>query len=168
MIRYHVGYQPGLVGWMVQTQTQFYAQAVGFGQPFECKIASEIAEFVPRHTDRGNLLLCAMDGAQFVGSIVIDGGTTPAARLRWFVVAPTYVGLGIGRALITQALAFADQHHAHVWLTTIVGLDAARHLYEATGFVLTHEHQDATWGKVMHEQTWGRGATPPPTPPTQR
>ena len=111
MIRYHVGYQPGLVGWMVQTQTQFYAQAVGFDQPFECKIASEIAEFVPRHTDRGNLLLCAMDGNQFVGSIVIDGGTTPAARLRWFVVAPAYVGHGIGRALITQALAFADLHH---------------------------------------------------------
>ena len=31
MITYHVGYQPGLIGWMVQTQAQFYAQAVGFG-----------------------------------------------------------------------------------------------------------------------------------------
>ncbi len=156
MITYHVGYQPGLIGWMVQTQAQFYAQAVGFGLPFEYKIASEIAEFVPRHHQPGNLLLCAKDGEQCVGSIVIDGGTTPPARLRWFVVDPHCVGRGVGRTLITQALAFADQHHPHVWLTTIVGLDAARHLYEATGFVLTHEHEDATWGKVMHEQTWQR------------
>ena len=156
MITYHVGYQPGLIGWMVQTQAQFYATTVGFGLPFECKIASEIAEFVPRHHQPGNLLLCAKDGEQFVGSIVIDGGTTPPARLRWFVVAPAYGGRGVGRALITQALSFADQHHPCVWLTTIVGLDAVRHLYEATGFVLTHEHEDATWGKVMHEQTWQR------------
>jgi hypothetical protein len=52
---------------------------------------------------------------------------------------------------------FADQHHDYLWLTTIVGLDAAKHLYEQAGFHVTAEHSDATWGKVMHEQTWGRG-----------
>jgi len=156
-IHYHVGYQAGLIGWMTQTQTRYYAGAVGFGMAFECKVASEIAEFVPRHGAVGNLLLWASDGDSVVGSIVIDGGTTPAARLRWFVVDPTRHGLGIGRELLRQAVDFADQHHDYLWLTTIVGLDAAKHLYAQVGFHLTAEHSDATWGKVMHEQTWGRG-----------
>jgi GNAT superfamily N-acetyltransferase len=156
-IQYHVGYAPGLIGWMVAAQTRYYAAAVGFGMAFECKVASEIAEFVPRHGDAGNLLLWASDGDAVVGSIVIDGGTTPAARLRWFVVDPTRHGQGIGRELLRQALAFADQHHQYLWLTTIVGLDAAKHLYEASGFTLAAEHSDDTWGKVMHEQTWARG-----------
>ena len=155
-ITYRIGYQPGLLGWMTQTQTRFYAKAVGFGMAVECKVANEIAEFASRHIMTGNLLLAAFDGDSAVGSIVIDGGTTPAARLRWFVVEPTRHGQGIGRALLHQALAFADTHHDYLWLTTIVGLDAAKHLYEATGFTLAAEHSDATWGKVMHEQTWDR------------
>ena len=81
-IQYHIGYAPGLIGWMVAAQTRYYAAAVGFGMAFECKVASEIAEFVPRHSATGNLLLWASDGDAVVGSIVIDGGTTPAARLR--------------------------------------------------------------------------------------
>jgi hypothetical protein len=147
MIHYTVGYQPGLMGWMVQTQTQYYANLVQFGLPFESKVAAEIAEFAPRHADTGNLLLAAHTAEGFVGSIVIDGGTTPAARLRWFVVDPR---------MLKKALTFADQHHAYLWLTTIVELHAARHLYQESGFTLAAEHTDATWGRVMHEQTWER------------
>lgn len=156
MIHYTIGYQPGLLGWMVQTQTQYYANLVQFGLPFESKVAAEIAEFAPRHADTGNLLLAAHTAEGFVGSIVIDGGTTPAARLRWFVVDPRMQGHGIGRALLKKALTFADQQHAYLWLTTIVELHAARHLYEESGFTLAAEHTDATWGRVMHEQTWER------------
>lgn len=156
MIQYTIGYQPGLLGWMVQTQTRYYADLVQFGLPFESKIAAEIAEFAPRHADPGNLLLAAHIDNEFIGSIVIDGGTTPTARLRWFVVAPSMHGHGIGRHLLKSALTFADQHHAMIWLTTIVELHAARHLYEETGFILVAEHTDATWGRVMHEQTWER------------
>jgi GNAT superfamily N-acetyltransferase len=156
MIQYTIGYQPGLLGWMVQIQTRYYADLVQFGLPFESKVAAEIAEFALRHTDAGNLLLAAHMDNEFVGSIVIDGGTTPAARLRWFVVVPQLQGQGVGRMLLKKALTFADQHHEYIWLTTIVELHAARHLYEESGFTLATEHTDATWGRVMHEQTWER------------
>ena len=153
-ITYHHGYQPGLLGWMIQTQTAYYANLVQFGLPFECKVATEIAAFAPRHAADGNLLLSARTPDGFVGSIVIDGGTDPAARLRWFVVEPQQHGRGIGRALLARAMDFARTRHDYVWLTTIVELHAARHLYEAHGFTLAAEHMDATWGRVMHEQTW--------------
>lgn len=154
MITYHSGYQPGLIGWMTQTQTEYYANLVQFGLPFESKVATEIAEFAPRHDMAGNLLLAARNERGFVGSIVIDGGTAPAARLRWFVVDPALQGHGIGRELLARAMEFARAHHNYVWLTTIVELHAARHLYETQGFTLAAEHMDATWGRVMYEQTW--------------
>jgi hypothetical protein len=61
--------------------------------------------------------------------------------------------------LLRQALSFADIHHERLWLTTIVELDAAIHLYQVHGFRMTAEHDDATWGPVMREQTWQRDRT---------
>lgn len=161
-VTFRTGYIPGVLGWMIQTQTEYYAGHVNFGMPFECTVAAGLTEFAPRADAPGNLLLTAWDGAQLVGSIVIDGGTTPPARLRWFVVDPMYHGRGIGTALLRQALAFADRYHTSVWLTTIVDLDAAIHLYQTHGFHLMAEHDDATWGPVMREQTWQRDRTPHP------
>jgi GNAT superfamily N-acetyltransferase len=161
-VTFRTGYFPGLLGWMIQTQTEYYAGHVHFGLPFECTVAQGLSEFAPRAATQGNLLLSAWDGDRIVGSIVIDGGTNPPARLRWFVVDPTHHGRGIGTALLRQALAFADAWHASVWLTTIAQLDAAIHLYQTHGFHLTAEHDDATWGPVMHEQTWHRERTPKP------
>lgn len=153
---YRSGYVPGIIGWMISEQTQYYAAHVGFGLPFECTVAAGLTEFAPRAADTGNLLLTAWDGATPVGSIVIDGGTTPPARLRWYIVARSHVGRGIGQELLARALAFADTHHAVVWLTTIADLDVALHLYRKTGFVMTDQHDDATWGRVMREQRWER------------
>ncbi len=75
-------------------------------------------------------------------------------RVRWFIVAPAYHGQGIGRTLLAHAMDFARVHHESLWLTTLAELHGARHLYESHGFTLMHEHTDATWGRVMHEQTW--------------
>ena len=58
-ISFRTGYTPGILGWMIQTQTQYYAALVNFGLPFECTVASGLAEFAPRasephpHTYRG-------------------------------------------------------------------------------------------------------------------
>jgi hypothetical protein len=55
---------------------------VGFGLAFECKVASEIAEFVPRHGDADCRSLRG-DSDTVVGSIVIDWGhDAVCARLR--------------------------------------------------------------------------------------
>jgi hypothetical protein len=51
---------------------------------------------------------------------------------------------------------------AHVWLTTFPGLESARHLYEAHGFVLAEEHTEDHWGGGQGEQTFLRRSNAPP------
>ncbi|MHA1570109.1 MAG: hypothetical protein ACTSXZ_11625 [Alphaproteobacteria bacterium] len=34
----------------------------------------------------------------------------------------------------------------------VAGLDAARHLYESSGFTLVEEHDDDQWGKTVSER----------------
>ena len=45
-----------------------------------------------------------------------------------------------------------DAGHKRVYLTTFVGLDAARKLYERHGFSLTEERPHRTWGVEVTEQ----------------
>lgn len=43
------------------------------------------------------------------------------------------------------------------WLTTLAGLVAARHLYEAYGYDLVHEADGEAWGTRVREQEFQRG-----------
>lgn len=97
-----------------------------------------------------------------LASIVIDGDlASRQAHLRWFIVDESLRGMGVGRALLERALAFADAHYDETYLWTFKGLDAARHLYEAAGFVLTDESEGRQWGSVVVEQRFlRRGSTP--------
>ncbi|MCY1375670.1 hypothetical protein D9M69_631010 [compost metagenome] len=98
-----------------------------------------------------------MDGGRALASIVIDGDLAARqAHLRWFIVDESLRGMGVGRALLARALAFADAQYDETYLWTFKGLDAARHLYEAAGFGLTDESEGRQWGRVVTEQRFVR------------
>ncbi len=71
------------------------------------------------------------------GHIAVVGSQVerPGTRLRWFHIDEKYRGHGIGRELLTRAIDFCRrQGYKAVWLWTMDGLDAARHLYISFGF----------------------------------
>lgn len=160
MIRH--GWQPGLVGEVVRAHGTYYAREWNFPAFFEAKVAREMGEFVARLADR-DLLLSAWDGELFLGSLTIDG-TDPAldpgqAHLRWFIMTDAARGRGLGRQLVQAGMDHLRAHgFASCYLTTFAGLDAARRLYEAAGFTLTHEEEAESWGTKVREQlfTWTR------------
>jgi len=89
------------------------------------------------------------------GGMVIDANEPGSkfSRLRWFILSDKLRGRGLGREMMRHAMAFIDaQGHPGVYLTTVDGMDAARHLYEAFGFTLTDETTDTTWGAPVKEQ----------------
>jgi RimJ/RimL family protein N-acetyltransferase len=151
------GYTPGCIGRIAQLHAEYYHPLVGFGLPFESRVARELAQFCERFTPTQDGLWLVRDAAtQTVhGSIAIDGAqaATRGAHLRWFITSDALRGQGMGRTLLHQAMAFCKQHgHSRVYLSTFEGLHAARHLYEGAGFKLTHQALGQHWGAEVNEQ----------------
>ncbi|CAO3404370.1 GNAT family N-acetyltransferase [Azospirillum palustre] len=167
-VRIEPGYRPGLIGRAVDMHVQFYARAHGFGAVFESRVAAGLADFLPRLDRPCNAVWTALDGDRIVGTVAIDGedlsgdapgaGSAPRiAHLRWFIVEDGRRGGGLGRRLLDEALAFADRTgFAETRLWTFRGLDAARRLYEAAGFVLADESPGSQWGTEVTEQSFIR------------
>lgn len=146
-------YTPGALGLICQMQTEYHAERRDFGRAFETKVAGEMAEFLDRFDPGRDLFKLAKVNNEIVGSITIDGKNPDSAHLRWFFVGDGLRGLGVGSRLLSTALAFVrSQEFSSVYLTTIDGLDAARHLYEKSGFKLVQEDTGDTWGKEETEQ----------------
>lgn len=153
------GYRPGLIGTIVTLHAETYSRWVGFGRAFECRVATELADFVARPDHPRSALWHATLSDRIVGSIAIDGEDLGAgtAHLRWFIVDPTVRGAGLGRQLLRHALDFVDRaafDETRLW--TLQGLDAARSLYQRTGFTLETEYQGDQWGRAIAEQTYVR------------
>jgi GNAT superfamily N-acetyltransferase len=148
------GYLPGSIGRMVELHGRYYARDWHFGPYFEAKIANELGELLARLDPKRDGFWTAAEDDEIVGGIAIDGSHTPdAARLRFFIVDDSHRGKGVGERLMHAALEFCrSAGHRRVFLTTFVGLDAARKLYERYGFVLTDERPDRTWGVEVTEQ----------------
>jgi GNAT superfamily N-acetyltransferase len=148
-------YQPGAIGRIITLHADFYSKLVGFGLPFEAKVARELTDFCERYdADRDGLWLATENG-NVEASIAIDGShaATDGTHLRWFIASDATRGTGIGAELMTLAMAFCQsRHYKSVYLNTFAGLDAARHLYEKHGFILVHEQRGTMWGAEVNEQ----------------
>lgn len=156
------GYVPGLIGAVVGMHAAYYAREVGFGAAFESKVAGGLADFVPRLGRGRSAIWRAVCDDRVMGAIAIDGDDLGGncAHLRWFIVDDGLRGTGVGRALITAALAFVDaQGFAATRLWTFEGLDAARSLYERHDFVLERTYLGDQWGVRVNEQVFVRHRT---------
>ncbi|WP_440972740.1 bifunctional helix-turn-helix transcriptional regulator/GNAT family N-acetyltransferase [Pseudomonas koreensis] len=153
------GYRPGLIGRVTQMHADYYSQHAGFGAVFESRVASGVAEFVGRLDQPCNQIWVAMLNERIVGSIAIDGQDlgNQQAHLRWFILDEGCRGSGVGRQLLNAAVAFCDQQGFDaIQLWTFKGLDAARRLYEASGFALSKEEPGSQWGTLVTEQQFTR------------
>ena len=89
------------------------------------------------------------------GSLVIDGidAQGAGAHLRWFIVSDALRGTGWGNKLMRTALdSCRERGYATIFLDTVAGLDAARHLYEKFGFRMVSQQQGERWGAEAIEQ----------------
>ncbi len=153
------GYRAGAMGRCVEMHARYYARGAGFGASFEALVASGLAEFSSRLDQPGNGLWLALQQGQIVGTVAIDGEDLEPgiAHLRWYIVDDGVRGGGAGKALLSAALDFCEAHGfeaVHLW--TFRGLHAARHLYEAHGFLLAEERPGQQWGTEVMEQRFVR------------
>ncbi len=151
------GYRPGSIGRVAELHGSYYHRCWGFGLFFEARVAAELAEFLRRYDEARDGFWTVSGEGRIEGSIAIDGlhSEGEGAHLRWFIVSDALRGRGIGNRLISAAIDFCRQcGYKRVHLSTFEGLDAARHLYENTGFKLFEQHRGAQWGTEVNEQRY--------------
>jgi DNA-binding MarR family transcriptional regulator/ribosomal protein S18 acetylase RimI-like enzyme len=163
------GYHPGLIAAITRMHVDYYARTAGFGRAFEAVVAGGLADFCSRLDHPCNQVWTVTRAGSILGSIAIDGQDLGQgiAHLRWFILDDSLHGLGFGRRLMAQALAFVDDssfRRTDLW--TFDGLTAARHLYEAHGFSLTEQRPGAQWGSEVLEQRFTRESSKPVADPS--
>ena len=86
-----------------------------------------------------------------MGSIAIVGHGD-RAQIRWFLIDPRYRNIGLGKTLLTKAMAFArEKQYSEIFLYTTTGLDRALSMYEKAGFQLVSEKPNDIWRDGLKE-----------------
>ena len=147
--------EPGDIGYVIYLHGVLYAREYKLDRTFEGGVAQRFGEFAKQYDASKDLFAVAELDGRIVGSIVIHGLDDNTAMLRYFLLHPDVRGRGIGRELMSRALAFCrERGFRKVELWTITELKAAAHLYRDFGFVCTHEKTHEFWGATRTEQAY--------------
>lgn len=145
----------GDMGWIVERHAMLYQASHGWDDTFEGLVARVCADFLDGYDPTSERSWIAEVDGRRAGAIALVRHSKTIAQLRLLFVEPWARGLGIGGRLVSECVAQARHFgYRKMMLFTVRGLDAARHLYEAEGFVLTSEKESELWGRTEWEQKW--------------
>jgi GNAT superfamily N-acetyltransferase len=149
------GYFPGVIGQVTALHGVYFNEKWGFDVSFEAQVGKEISEFIIQFQEYRDNMWFVSSGDTLAGCAVVDGSQADSqgARLRWFMVAPQFQGHGLGRALLDKAVEFCCKAgYCKIYLWTFEGLDAARFLFNHSGFQLCDEIETDQWGRGLIAQ----------------
>ncbi|QEH31726.1 Mycothiol acetyltransferase [Aquisphaera giovannonii] len=149
--------RPGDLGWIVHRQAVLYAEEYGWNAEYEALAAEIVAKFVRELDPKSERCWVAEKGGKVAGSVFVVRDDDATAKLRLLYVEPEARGLGIGRRLVDECLAFArlaGYRRMTLWTNSV--LAGARRIYEEAGFRLIKEEPHRSFGKDLVAQTWCR------------
>ncbi len=147
--------KPGDIGYIIYLHGTLYAQEYALDRTFEGDVAIRLGEFAKIYEPNKDYAAVAEIDGRIVGCIFINGLSEETAQIRWFLVHPDARGRGLGRQLITGAIAFCrERGFKKITLWTISELKAAAHLYRQAGFAVTREDTHEIWGAARTEQEY--------------
>ncbi len=148
-------HQPGDLGWIIHRQAKLYAEEYGWDETYEGLVAEILAAFVKTFDEkRERAWIAELDGA-VVGSVFLVRQDDAIAKLRLLYVEPSARGLGLGKRLVDETIAFArGKGYRTLTLWTNDILTAARRIYEDAGFRLVSQGRHKSFGKDLVGQTW--------------
>ena len=148
--------EPGDLGWVVMAHGVEYAKEFGWDSTFEALVAKIVSDF-GGNPDKGREAGWVAElGGRRVGCIFCVESEEPStAQLRILLVTADARGLGLGGRLVEQCLSFARAAgYRQVTLWTNDVLAAARHIYEAAGFLLRDQTPHRSFGHDLLGQHW--------------
>jgi DNA-binding MarR family transcriptional regulator/GNAT superfamily N-acetyltransferase len=149
----------GDIGWAIERHGQLYADEYQFNEEFEALVATLFAQFASKHDPaKERMWVAEVDGERVGCVFVVRNADDPtAAQLRCLLVDPKARGLGIGKRLVDECIAFATAAgYARMLLWTNDTLVSARRIYQAAGFSLVSEERHHSFGHDLVGQIWER------------
>lgn len=148
-------HRPGDMGWVVQRHGELYFQEHGWDETFEALVAGIACDFIRNlRPERERCWIAEHEGRR-LGCIFLVAGEAGTAKLRLLLVEPEARGLGVGRRLVGECVAFARATgYSRILLWTQESLGAARHLYTQAGFRRTAAEPHHSFGKDLLGETW--------------
>ena len=148
-------HRPGDMGWVVQQHGALYAREFGWDISFEGLCAEIAAQFLKNFDPaRERCWIAEIDGQQ-VGSVFLVKHTDEVAKIRLLLIDPAGRGLGIGKRLVDECIAFARScGYRKITLWTQSMLLAARGIYQKAGFVHVATEPHHSFGHDLIGETW--------------
>jgi DNA-binding MarR family transcriptional regulator/N-acetylglutamate synthase-like GNAT family acetyltransferase len=148
-------HKPGDMGWVIGAHGRLYAQEYGWDERFEALVARIAADFVDDFDkNRERCWIAEMNGEP-VGCVFVVKKSKSVAKLRLLIIEPRARGVGLGRRLVDECIAFArEKGYRKLVLWTQSNLAAARAIYRKTGFVKVEEQKHADFGIRLTGEYW--------------
>lgn len=135
----------GDLGRIIALHGEVYEVLPGFGLRFEAYVARTIAEYVLDNDANGRMWLLERDG-RLVGCTAVVLRDNRRGQIRWVVVDPTERGKGLGKKMVTDAVAYcAENDCLSIFLETTDGLPESQTLYDSLGFKVTSTTNPLLW-----------------------
>lgn len=149
-------HRPGDMGWVTERHAQVYTREFGWDGHIESLTARICADFLDNFDPTLERCWIAERDGERLGSVFLVKGDAPGeARLRLLMLEPAARGLGLGKRLVDECLAFARAAgYREVVLWTHAVLTAARRIYAASGFALTETWTHSDLGPELVSETW--------------
>lgn len=149
-------HRPGDIGWVVHRHGALYAREWGYNAEFEAFVARIAADFLDKADPARERCWIAERDGDILGSVFLVRQSAAVAKLRMLLVEPRARGLGLGKRLIAECLAFARRAgYRKITLLTHAQLEPARTLYQRAGFRCVDQRTEDAFGrKGIVSETW--------------
>jgi ribosomal protein S18 acetylase RimI-like enzyme len=146
--------RPGDLGYIAHMHGQLYARECGYGLHFEGYVLAGLQEFAEQYDPAKDAVWICEHDDKMVG-FLLGFHRADALQLRYFIFQPDYRGLGLGKKLMQEFLAFMhEKRYQKAYLWTTREQTAAIALYTRFGFQLTEEKESVAFDKELVEQRY--------------